>query len=100
VCAALCHIIAHELKLRRPSATAWCRGHDHEHPMTALQDELAEQAAAPRTSSRATSTPTRSRAACCWRVGIVDELWLAVVASHHENLPLPLPGSCPIRCCA
>lgn len=97
VCAALCHIIAHELKLSRPQRDSLVSAAMTMNiSMTALQDELAEQSSRP-SDEQQSNIDAHSVKSCMLlaRVGIVDELWLAVVASHHENLPLPVPGSLP-----
>ncbi|MBV8618704.1 MAG: phosphodiesterase [Curvibacter sp.] len=94
ICAALCHVIALELKLppvQRDSLVAAAMTMNI--AMTALQDELAEQPERP--SIEQQSHITEHSAKSCMllaRVGIHDELWLGIVASHHETLPLPSPG--------
>ena len=97
VCAALCHIIALELQLpagQRDSLVAAALTMNIS--MTALQDELAEQTTRPSVEQQTNiDAPSVKSCMLLARVGIKDELWLAIVASHHENLPMTLPGSAP-----
>lgn len=97
VCAALCHIIAQEVQLPREQRDSLIAAAlTMNIAMTALQDELAEQRERPSVEQQS-NIDAHSVKSCLLlaRVGIQDELWLAVVASHHENLPLPVPGGTP-----
>jgi HD-GYP domain-containing protein (c-di-GMP phosphodiesterase class II) len=91
VCSALCHIAATELQIpgdQRDSLVAAAMTMNI--AMTALQDELAEQRTRPSVEQQ-TAIDGHAAKSCMLlaRVGITDELWLAIVSAHHENLPLP-----------
>lgn len=87
VCAVLCHFIASELGIpvvERESLVHAALTMNI--AMTALQDELASQAEKPTQEQQdGIRTHTIRGAMLLARMGVVDDLWLDIVSSHHDD---------------
>ena len=89
VCATLCHILGHELRLPVQERDSLVRAaFTMNLAMTALQDELAQQRE-PLTPAQRSAVDQHPRAGLdlLEELGISDELWLEVVGQHHTPQP-------------
>ena len=89
VCAALCHILAHELQLPAHERDSLVRAaFTMNIGMTALQDELAQQRE-PLTPEQRTAVDRHPRAGLnlLAALHVTDDLWLQVVDQHHQPPP-------------
>lgn len=89
VCSVLCHVLAQELRLppdERDSLVGAAMTMNL--AMTALQNQLAEQAEAPNAEQkRLIDAHAHSGSQWLEQLGVGDTLWLEVVASHHAAQP-------------
>ena len=91
VCAVLCHITAKELDLPAKERDSLVHAAMTMNiAMTELQDQLAELAGKPNAQQQA-AVRNHATQGCLLlaRLGVTDELWLDVVASHHEDVSRP-----------
>lgn len=89
VCATLCHILAQELQLPAHERDSLVRAaFTMNIAMTALQDELAQQRE-PLTPEQRAAVNQHPQAGqdLLEELHITDELWLEVVARHHQQQP-------------
>lgn len=89
ICSVLCHLIADELKLAMPERNSLVHAAMTMNiAMTALQDELALQTD-PLTPEQQDAIRAHGAKASLMlaNLGVTDELWLEVVASHHDENP-------------
>lgn len=89
VCAVLCHLIAVELNLAREERDSLVHAAlTMNIGMTALQDELATQMERPNQQQldAIRAHPVKGGMMLA-NIGIVDDLWLDIVTSHHDELP-------------
>ncbi|GAB4405204.1 MAG: hypothetical protein OHK0048_24990 [Rhodoferax sp.] len=95
VCAVLCHLLSQEFALpthERDSLV--CAALTMNLAMTRLQDELAVQIDKPNARQRATiESHARNGAQMLRDMGIVNPLWLEVIAHHHDDNPGRAPLS-------
>ncbi|GAB1386399.1 hypothetical protein MASR1M59_15470 [Melaminivora sp.] len=87
VCAALCHVLAHELALPQPErSNLVCAAFTMNIGMTALQDELALQHEPLSLQQRlAVQKHPQISADLLEQLDVRDELWLDAVAMHHQQ---------------
>lgn len=88
VCAVLCDLIAAELNLARNERDSLVRAAlTMNIGMTALQDELATQIERPNQQQQDAirAHPVKGGMMLA-NIGIVDDLWLDIVTSHHDDL--------------
>ena len=87
VCAVLCHLIAEELNLARGERDSLVHAAlTMNIGMTALQDALATQMERPdQTQQDAIRAHPVKGGMMLANIGIVDDLWLDIVTSHHDE---------------
>jgi hypothetical protein len=87
VCAVLCHLIAEELPLAPPERQSLVHAAlTMNIAMTALQDQLASQVEKPSaTQQDAIRAHTVKGSMMLANLGVSDELWMDVVAKHHDE---------------
>ncbi len=87
VCGTLCHILAQELHLPPHERVSLVRAaFTMNIGMTALQDELAHQRERPSAAQQETiDTHPQYSQELLEELGIADDLWLDVVARHHQR---------------
>jgi hypothetical protein len=91
VCATLCHVVAQQLKLDSSFRDSLVRAAlTMNIAMTRLQDTLANQADKPDPSQQEIiqAHPLAGRA-LLQQLGVIDTLWLTIVANHHDDALQP-----------